>query len=663
MGIGTGTGALSLGTTPAGMGGDPEGTQVYTDALQKIMDSLEARANSNNPWTVAAGFFKPTRTGGFGESLGNAVEAVGKQQEEQEKLAIPMAQMRAEMAGKTYELGQDAKAMATLTNMYTTPGVSSGEPATAAQSIFAPIPNMTVTSPMGKRTGPAGEEDHAGVDYRAPLGTPLRAPTGGTVVTAGPNGGYGNQIKVKYDNGETSTFSHLGEIGVKPGDPVKAGQTIGLTGETGNARGAHLHIEHWGQDGAKMDPSEAFWTKPTQGPAVGGAGPQTASAAAAGGVWKPDPEITKMMLVANKGKAAPVLAEIAKVNIELQKPTDTQKDLRTLADPNTPTLMKIGIASKYLGDSFKPFMVLGKNGEMQSSAIQQIMSMIMNGAGGGGPNLAVPGLGSPAGAAPASRAPVSSGPAPLPAPAGGTGVTTSGGDVNPETGFTPGSRQDLDARQKIIEGRASEKDKEWVPQRAEILAWTPSAVATYDNDLMTVNKLATKNPKVFGIMQQQGFFTALGTLAEKGLSTPWGQFSIPVSEAYAKLKFDPADQADAALATQALARIFFQNAKAYKSVLGPSISNSDSALMHTPLAGMGDSAAVVQHWVGQQLINNLHRADLYKGLLKHDATNPNAPLNSFFMGPDMERLAKSYGERHAKWMEESPLYRKQPQVP
>lgn len=89
---------------------------------------------------------------------------------------------------------------------------------------------------------------HSGQDFAVPTGTPVRAVHGGTVVKAGPNGAgdgasYGNAIVIKHDNGTYSQYAHLSKVNVKPGQQVKTGQQIGLSGSTGNSSGPHLHFE------------------------------------------------------------------------------------------------------------------------------------------------------------------------------------------------------------------------------------------------------------------------------------------------------------------------------------------------------------------------------------------------------------------------------------
>jgi hypothetical protein len=99
--------------------------------------------------------------------------------------------------------------------------------------------------PLTSGFGPRGEGFHAGLDIGLPSGTPLLAANTGVVSHAGSDdpGGYGTWIEITSPDGISTRYGHLSSLGVKPGQAVSAGQPIGISGATGNARGAHLHFE------------------------------------------------------------------------------------------------------------------------------------------------------------------------------------------------------------------------------------------------------------------------------------------------------------------------------------------------------------------------------------------------------------------------------------
>jgi murein DD-endopeptidase MepM/ murein hydrolase activator NlpD len=82
---------------------------------------------------------------------------------------------------------------------------------------------------------------HAGTDFRAPVGAPIKAPFAGRVVLTGNHYYAGGSVFVDSGNGVVSLFFHMSEIGVKKGDLVKKGQIIGKSGATGRVTGPHLH--------------------------------------------------------------------------------------------------------------------------------------------------------------------------------------------------------------------------------------------------------------------------------------------------------------------------------------------------------------------------------------------------------------------------------------
>ena len=81
---------------------------------------------------------------------------------------------------------------------------------------------------------------HLGIDYGAPIGTPVQTIGDGRVIFAGMKGGDGNLVKVQHSNGYTTYYMHLSRILVRNGQRVEQGQRIGLVGMTGLATGPHL---------------------------------------------------------------------------------------------------------------------------------------------------------------------------------------------------------------------------------------------------------------------------------------------------------------------------------------------------------------------------------------------------------------------------------------
>ena len=93
---------------------------------------------------------------------------------------------------------------------------------------------------------PSSGKFHGAVDWGVASGTPVYAAADGVVMlTANLSGSYGTYVVIRHANGLQSYYAHgtKGSITVSPGQTVKQGQKIMLSGNTGNSSGPHLHFE------------------------------------------------------------------------------------------------------------------------------------------------------------------------------------------------------------------------------------------------------------------------------------------------------------------------------------------------------------------------------------------------------------------------------------
>lgn len=119
-----------------------------------------------------------------------------------------------------------------------------------------------VTSVPGHRTDPVTGKPagHRGIDFRVPVGTPVKATGDGVVTRVGyqdrtnPKVGFGFRVYVRHANGRVSVYAHLSGSDRKVGDPVKRGDVIGASGNTGKSTGPHLHYEER-LDGRAVSPT------------------------------------------------------------------------------------------------------------------------------------------------------------------------------------------------------------------------------------------------------------------------------------------------------------------------------------------------------------------------------------------------------------------------
>lgn len=125
------------------------------------------------------------------------------------------------------------------------------------QFLASPMEFSRVTSGFAMRMHPIlGQmRAHRGVDYGAPIGTPVRTVGDGVVEFAGVQGGYGKVVEVRHTDDRTTLYAHLSRIDVRPGQRVTQGSTIGAVGNTGLSTGPHLHFE-FRVAGVHRDPLE-----------------------------------------------------------------------------------------------------------------------------------------------------------------------------------------------------------------------------------------------------------------------------------------------------------------------------------------------------------------------------------------------------------------------
>ncbi len=123
---------------------------------------------------------------------------------------------------------------------------SDGKSATKAL-MKTPINGARLSSTYGMRKHPilGYNKKHMGVDFAAPIGTPIMAAGTGHIEYVGTNGGAGKYIRIKHLNGYKTSYSHLSSYasGIQKNIRVKQGQTIGYVGSTGLSTGPHLHYE------------------------------------------------------------------------------------------------------------------------------------------------------------------------------------------------------------------------------------------------------------------------------------------------------------------------------------------------------------------------------------------------------------------------------------
>ncbi|TPM05429.1 M23 family metallopeptidase [Mesorhizobium sp. B2-3-11] len=125
-----------------------------------------------------------------------------------------------------------------------------------ASGMVTPVSGV-MTSTFGPRKHPilGTVRIHKGVDWAAPIGTPIMAAFDGEISFQGDGGSYGNLVKIAHANGRETRYAHMQKFAIASGvgTKVKAGDVIGYIGTTGLSTGPHLHFELY-QNGEAIDP-------------------------------------------------------------------------------------------------------------------------------------------------------------------------------------------------------------------------------------------------------------------------------------------------------------------------------------------------------------------------------------------------------------------------
>ena len=121
-------------------------------------------------------------------------------------------------------------------------------------ALYWPLDKIFITSPFG----PRARGFHSGTDFRASVGTPVRAMADGVVKGVGdtdiccPGASFGKWVFIEHSNGLSTAYGHLSLISSKKNQKVKRGEVIGYSGNTGSSTGPHLHVTVYITEGVEV---------------------------------------------------------------------------------------------------------------------------------------------------------------------------------------------------------------------------------------------------------------------------------------------------------------------------------------------------------------------------------------------------------------------------
>jgi hypothetical protein len=121
------------------------------------------------------------------------------------------------------------------------------------------MPKFYISSKFGVIEAIRGNQPHTGVDIPLEVGTKLRSFIDGTVERILEGGKIGKGVIIRGEDGNAYIYGHLSKVTVKEGQTIDAARDIiGLSGNTGNSTGPHLHFAIQKPDGAFIDPEPAI---------------------------------------------------------------------------------------------------------------------------------------------------------------------------------------------------------------------------------------------------------------------------------------------------------------------------------------------------------------------------------------------------------------------
>lgn len=205
------------------------------------------------------------KSGLFEENAGTDIYTELFDQEVARLIARRGALGISELIARQYEAGSKGGVELRSPEAPADSDAAGGKNPPAAPESAADIPDFRlpvqapVSSSYGFRRDPFCRKVrlHPGIDLAAPAGTGVAAASGGRVLFAGHQKGYGNTVVIEHERGYRTRYAHLGSLAVSAGDTVLTHQLLGTVGTSGRSTGPHLHFEIM-EYGEKIDPRLAL---------------------------------------------------------------------------------------------------------------------------------------------------------------------------------------------------------------------------------------------------------------------------------------------------------------------------------------------------------------------------------------------------------------------
>lgn len=187
-------------------------------------------------------------------------------------------------------------------------------------------------------------------------------------------------------------------------------------------------------------------------------------------------------------------------------------------------------------------------------------------------------------------------------------------------------------QEKVIIERLSLADKPAQDTMATLMKSAgPETTVSSNQRLTELVNIINQNPNVVGLMNKEGVIAGIAAAAQQGAQVGSTSVSLPVTTFLEKAKLSPQDQQVARRVAQLLDQEFFTRAALAKSALGPQISNVDAIAMRSPMARPEDGAQLIKYWSLHGVLVNKQNDELvnaYNNWL--DSTKGKQPTRKFW---------------------------------
>jgi murein DD-endopeptidase MepM/ murein hydrolase activator NlpD len=222
--------APATAAIPAGRSAAPASSEVHVVAAGDTLSKIARQYGKPVPEIARANNIQPNAK----LSVGDRILIPGGHTSHAKTEGEPASAVAAKPENK------EVAAVVTPSTEASNPVVSSKPAAESAPSLRWPVHGRVIAAFGSKSNGQAND----GIDVAVPENTPVKAADDGVVAYAGNElKGYGNLVLVRHPSGYVTAYAHAKELLVKKGDPIKRGQVIAKSGQTGNVEVPELHFE------------------------------------------------------------------------------------------------------------------------------------------------------------------------------------------------------------------------------------------------------------------------------------------------------------------------------------------------------------------------------------------------------------------------------------